>query len=160
MFQVISAMVDIVRKVQRKKKKCLKGFNYYGKWRGHVLTLRDFKEILPKRCHQGITADAFYLYIFFFGMIQATFIVYNRKWKRGFSSSGSWSSSTDSVSTLEKARTHFRDDDEFPSYLEVIRFWCCLKVFPLIFLPSGRVQTEKQLAGRGVCWLQQRNSAC
>lgn len=136
----------------------MKGFNYYEGWRGYVLILRDFKEILPKRCYQGITADAFYLY--FFCMIQAAFIVCNRKWKRGFSSSGSWSSSTDSVSTLEKARTHFREDDKFPSYPEVIRSWCCLKVFPLIFLPSGRVQTEKQLAGEGVCWLQQRNSVC
>ena len=96
----------------------------------------------------------------FFCMIQSAFIVCKRKCKRGFSSSGSWSSSTDSVSTLEKARTHFREDDEFPSYPEVIRSWCCLKVFPHILLPSGRVQTEKQLAGKGVCWLQQRNSAC
>lgn len=157
MFHVISAMVDIVRKVQ-KKKKCLKGFDYYGGWRGYVLILGDFKEILPKRCYQVITADAFYLYFFY--MIRAAFIVCNRKWKRGFSISGSWSSSTDSVSTLEKARMHFRQDDEFLSYPEVIRSWCCLEVFPLMFLPSGLVQTEKQLAGRSVCWLQQRNSAC
>lgn len=65
MFHVISAMVDIVRKVQ-KKKKCLKGFDYYGGWRGYVLILRDFKEILPKRCYQVITADAFYLYFFLY----------------------------------------------------------------------------------------------
>lgn len=88
MFHVISAMVDIVRKVQGKKK-CLKGFDYYGGWRGYVLILRDFKEILPKRCYQVITADAFYLYIYIFCMIRAAFIVCNRKWKRGFSISGS-----------------------------------------------------------------------
>lgn len=47
MFHVISAMVDIVRKVQ-KKKKCLKGFNYYGRWRGHVERLqRDTPKEMP-----------------------------------------------------------------------------------------------------------------
>lgn len=159
MFQVISAMVDIVRKVQKKKKNAWKDSITMGSGEGMCWHSETSKRYSQRDAIRGLQLMHF-TYTFFFGMIQATFIVYNRKWKRGFSSSGSWSSSTDSVSTLEKARTHFRDDDEFPSYLEVIRFWCCLKVFPLIFLPSGRVQTEKQLAGRGVCWLQQRNSAC
>ena len=102
MFHVISAMVDIVRKVQ-KKKKMLERIQLL--WEVERACGETSKRYSQRDAIRGLQLMHF-TYIHFL-MIWATFIVCNRKWKRGFSSSGSWSSSTDSVSTLEKARLHF-----------------------------------------------------
>lgn len=48
-----------------REKKMLERIRLLWGWRGYVLILRDFKEMSKERCYQVITADAFYIYIYF-----------------------------------------------------------------------------------------------